>query len=65
MTWPPRSRAEGEFVVANMNYRLLGDQNNTVTMNQIIEDVFGGLLWVKENIAQYSGDPTRVAITGD
>jgi len=56
---------EGEFVVANMNYRLLGDQNNSVTMNQIIEDVFGGLLWVKENIAQYSGDPSRVAITGD
>lgn len=56
---------DGEFVVANMNYRLLVDQNNTVKMNQIIEDVFGGLLWVKENIAQYQGDPTRVAITGD
>lgn len=56
---------DGEFVVANMNYRLLSDQNNTVTMNQIIEDVFGGLLWVKDNIAQYQGDPTRVAITGD
>lgn len=56
---------EGEFVVANMNYRLLVDQKNTVTMNQIIEDVFGGLLWVKDNIAQYGGDPKRVAITGD
>lgn len=56
---------DGEFVVANMNYRLLADQKNTVTMNQIIEDVFGGLLWVKEHIAKYQGDPTRVAITGD
>lgn len=56
---------EGDMVVANMNYRLLGDQNNSVTMNQIIEDVFGGLLWVKEHIAQYGGDPSRVAITGD
>jgi len=56
---------DGKFVVANMNYRLLGDQNNTVTMNQIVEDVFGGLLWVKDHIAQYRGDPTRIAITGD
>ncbi|WP_323813605.1 alpha/beta hydrolase [Cellvibrio sp. NN19] len=56
---------DADMVVANMNYRLLVDQNNTVKMNQIIEDVFGGLLWVKENIAQYGGDPTRVAITGD
>ncbi len=53
------------MVVANMNYRLLGDQNNTVKINQIVEDVFGGLLWVKENIAKYGGDPKRVAITGD
>ena len=56
---------DGEFVVANMNYRLLGDQQNTVTMNQIIEDVFGGLLWVKDHIAEYNGDPKRIAITGD
>ncbi len=56
---------DGDMVVANMNYRLLVDQNNTVTMNQIIEDVFGGLLWVKDHIAEYQGDPTRVAITGD
>ena len=56
---------DGDMVVANMNYRLLADQGNTVTMNKIIEDVFGGLLWVKDHIARYGGDPTRVAITGD
>lgn len=56
---------DGEFVVANMNYRLLGDQGNTVKINQIVEDVFGGLLWVKDHIAEYQGDPKRVAITGD
>ncbi|QEY17672.1 alpha/beta hydrolase [Cellvibrio sp. KY-GH-1] len=56
---------DGDMVVANMNYRLLADQNNTVAINQIIEDVFGGLLWVKDHIAEYRGDPTRVAITGD
>lgn len=56
---------DADMVVANMNYRLLVDQNNTVKMNQIIEDVFGGLLWVKDHIAQYGGDPKRVAVTGD
>ena len=56
---------DGDMVVANMNYRLLAAQNNTVAINQIIEDVFGGLLWVKDHIAEYRGDPTRVAITGD
>ncbi|HEY7884982.1 MAG TPA: alpha/beta hydrolase [Cellvibrionaceae bacterium] len=57
--------AEGEFVVANMNYRLLGDNNNTTTLNQIVEDVMGGVLWVKEHIGNYKGDPERMAITGD
>jgi acetyl esterase len=56
---------DGDMVVANMNYRLLSDQNNSVKINQIIEDVFGGLLWVKEHIAEYGGDPKRVAVTGD
>lgn len=57
--------SKGEFVVANVNYRLLGDDNNSVTMNQIVEDVFGGLLWVKDNIRQYQGNPKKIAITGD
>ncbi len=57
--------AKGGYVVANMNYRLLPDNNNTTTLNQMVEDVFGGLLWVKEHIAEYGGDPKRVAITGD
>ena len=57
--------SHGEFVVANMNYRLLPDNGNTTTLNQMVEDAFGGLLWVKDNIARYGGDPTRIAITGD
>ncbi|MFD2311626.1 alpha/beta hydrolase [Microbulbifer halophilus] len=56
---------EGDFVVANMNYRLLVDNDNRTRMNEIVEDVFGGLLWVKEHIADYGGDPRRVAVTGD
>jgi acetyl esterase len=57
--------SHGEYVVANMNYRLLGDLNNTVTLNQIAEDVFGGVLWVKDHIAEYKGNPSLVAVTGD
>lgn len=56
--------SHGEFVVANMNYRLLSD-NKAITLNQIVEDAFGGLLWVKSHIAKYQGDPTRIAVTGD
>ncbi|WP_226703913.1 alpha/beta hydrolase [Microbulbifer elongatus] len=55
----------GEFVVANMNYRLLGDNGNTTTLDDIVEDALGGVLWVKEHISQYKGDPQRIAVTGD
>lgn len=55
----------GDYVVANVDYRLLVDQQNTVTMNQIIEDAFGAVLWVKSNIDQYKGDPDKVIVTGD
>lgn len=54
-----------EYIICNVNYRLLGDNNNTTKMNEIIEDAFGALLWIKENIAEYKGDPMRIAITGD
>jgi acetyl esterase/lipase len=56
---------KGEYVVCNVNYRLLGDLENTVTLNSIVEDVFGSLLWIKHHIEQYSGDPNRIGITGD
>ena len=54
-----------EYVICNVNYRLLGDQDNTVTIDQIVEDTFGAVLWAKHNIHQYQGDPARVAVTGD
>ncbi|RYY73107.1 MAG: alpha/beta hydrolase [Gammaproteobacteria bacterium] len=57
--------SHGEFVVANMNYRLLPDNKNTTTMNEIVEDALGGVLWVKDHIAHYGGDPKRIAVTGD
>jgi acetyl esterase len=57
--------SHGEFIVANMNYRLLPDNKNTTNMNEIVEDALGGVLWVKDNIATYGGDPKQVAVTGD
>ncbi|MES2796001.1 MAG: alpha/beta hydrolase [Bacteroidota bacterium] len=57
--------SKGEYIVCNVNYRLLGDLNNSVKMNEIVEDAFGAVLWVKDNIAKYKGDPTKIAVTGD
>jgi len=54
-----------EYVICNVNYRLLADNDNTVTLNQIVEDAFGAVLWVKENIGSYQGDSSKVAVTGD
>ncbi|NKB98542.1 MAG: alpha/beta hydrolase fold domain-containing protein [Pseudomonadales bacterium] len=53
------------YVVCNVNYRLLGDDDNTVMLNEIVEDAFGAVLWVQENIGRYGGDVNRVAVTGD
>lgn len=57
--------AHGEYVVCNVNYRLLGDLENSVTMDEIVQDALGAVLWVKENIANYQGDPNRLITTGD
>ena len=54
-----------EYVICNVDYRLLSDSGNTVGLNQIVEDVFGAVLWVKKNIDRYQGDPSKVAVTGD
>lgn len=53
------------MVVCNVNYRLLGDRANTITMNQIIEDALGAIAWIRENIAAYQGDPQKIIVTGD
>ena len=54
-----------DIVVCNVNFRLLGDLGNTVTMNQIIEDALGAIAWIKEHIGAYQGDATRLVVTGD
>lgn len=35
-----------DYMVCNVNYRLLTDRNNTVPMNEIFEDAFGAVLWI-------------------
>ncbi|WP_224488254.1 alpha/beta hydrolase [Robertkochia flava] len=55
----------GKYVVCNVDYRLLTANNNTTPMNAIIEDAMGAVLWVKENIRDYGGDPEQIAVTGD
>lgn len=55
----------GGYVVCNVNYRLLVDNDNRVTMNQIVEDAFGAVLWVQDHISHYGGDPMRLTVTGD
>ncbi len=57
--------SHSEYVVCNVNYRLLGDNGNTVTMNQIIEDAIGAVLWVMDNISAYKGNPLKLIVTGD
>ncbi len=57
--------SHGEYVVCNVNYRLLGDLKNTVTLNEIVEDAFGAVLWVKENISKYHGNASKIIVTGD
>ncbi len=54
-----------DVITVNANYRLLSDVGNTTAINEIIEDGMGALLWVKDNIKQYGGDPNKVAVTGD
>ncbi len=39
--------SHADLVVVNMNYRLLGDNNNSTTINEIVEDALGAVLWVK------------------
>lgn len=55
----------GRYVICNVNYRLLADNDNTVTLDQIVEDAFGAVFWVRENIDRYQGDGLQIAVTGD
>lgn len=53
------------LLVVNVDYRLLGAANNSTRLDQIVNDALGAVVWVHQHIADYGGDPTRVAVTGD
>ena len=57
--------ARTDIITVNANYRLLSDNNNTTTVDELVEDAMGAVLWVKDNIQRYGGDPAKVAVTGD
>ncbi len=54
-----------DIITVNVNYRLLSDVDNTTTVDHIVEDAMGAVLWVKQNIKRYGGDPKKIAVTGD
>ena len=46
-----------EYVICNVNYRLLSDLDNTVALNEIVEDAFGAFYGSKKTLQS-----TRVTI---
>jgi acetyl esterase/lipase len=59
---------DGKYVVFSIDYRwaqkLDGDATNN-TMADLIGDVYGAIAHIMEHAAEYGGDPTRIALTGD
>ncbi len=57
-----------QYVVFSIDYRWLntGDGDEVPnTMNMLIEDVYGAIAHIQEHAAEYGGDATRIAVTGD
>jgi acetyl esterase/lipase len=48
------------YVVMSINYRMKPE----VPIQTQVEDVFGAVIWAKENAAKFGGDPERVGVTG-
>jgi acetyl esterase/lipase len=58
----------GRYVVFSIDYRWIGTQDGDDpgnSMADLIEDVYGALAHIVEHAAEYGGDPTRIAVTGD
>jgi acetyl esterase/lipase len=58
----------GKYVAASVDYRWIGNgdgDQTSVTMAEIIEDVFGAIAHIQEHAAEYGADPSRLAVTGD
>lgn len=60
----------GKIIVVTLNYRLglfgfLYANHDDSPGNQALTDVQMALLWVKQNIAQFGGDPSQVTVGGE
>ncbi|WP_303920235.1 alpha/beta hydrolase [Draconibacterium sediminis] len=58
----------GKYVVFSIDYRWAGNRDGDEvgnTMTDIIGDVFGAIAHIMEHAADYGGDPTKIAVTGD
>lgn len=58
----------GRYVVFSIDYRWinkLDGEAEPTYMHNLIEDVFGAIAHIQEHAAEYGGDPTRMAVTGD
>lgn len=53
-----------DIITVNANYRLLSDVDNTTTVDQIVEDGMGAVLWVKQNIQGYGGTLPKLQLPG-
>ena len=57
-----------KFVVCSMDYRWIGNfdgDEKENSMHELIEDVYGGIVHIKEHAAQYGGDGSKLFVTGD
>ena len=58
----------GQYVVFSIDYRWIKNLDGDAKpnyMHELIEDVFGAIAHIQEHAAEYGGDPTRIAVTGD
>ena len=55
------SQAEGGMVAVNVNYR----KAPRFQMAHVLADANAALAWVRQNIAGYGGDPSRIVLGGD
>ena len=67
-----RLAAGGDVVVVTLNYRIgvfgfldLSQVSDRFQSNVGIRDVLAGLRWVRDNIAAFGGDPSRVTVFGE
>lgn len=59
---------DGRYVVFSIDYRWINQfdgETQPTEMHQLIEDVFGAIAHIQEHAAEYGGDSTRIAVTGD